>query len=204
MDKDNYICILGKIIELTAEQIKKLKDVFDEPVRKLAELEPGDIFKVGHHEFIVLEHCMGETAVIYKGLLHENVQFGSNNNFYGSDVDEACEKFGAELAEQIGDDNIVEHTLDLTSDDGLKDYGEVNRQVSLLTADQYRRYVSILDRQKLDKWWWLATPFSTPTHEDADFVKCVSPSGRLYGDRCSIGGIGVRPFCILKSNIFVS
>ena len=196
MDNDNYICIFGEMIELLPEQLKKIK--------KLGELQLGEPFKIGRHEFVVLEHCAGGTAVICKGLLHENVKFGRNNNFYGSDVDEACEKFGAELAEQIGDDNIVDHTLDLTSDDGLKDYGEVNRQVSLLTADQYRRYVSILDRHKLDKWWWLATPFSTSTHEDADFVKCVSPSGDLGFSHYDFGGNGVRPFCILKSNIFVS
>lgn len=193
MDKDNYICILGKIIDLTADQIKKLKAVFDEPVKKLSDLEPGDTFKVGPHEFIVLEHCMGETAVIYKGLLYENVRFGSNNNYDGSNVDKACEKFYEELCPLVGAENIAEHTVDLASDDGLKDYGEIKRHVSLLTANQYRCFVYTLDKHKPDKWWWLATPFSTATHENERWVKCVTPSGSIDYGGFSIGHVRRPP-----------
>jgi hypothetical protein len=94
--------------------------------------------------------------------------------------------------------------VDLTSDDGLKDYGKIRRRASLLTADLYRRYVEILDKHKIDKWWWLATPHSTARHENASWVKCVAPSGYFGSDNYCGGGCGVRPFCILKSNIFVS
>ena len=98
---------------------------------------------------------------------------------------------------------MVTFDVDLTSDDGLKDYGVIQRKAALMTADQYRKYVQILDRYKPDEWWWLATPHSTATHENADWVNCVSPAGNFdYGfydyQR------GVRPFCILKSSIFVS
>jgi len=67
----------------------------------------------------------------------------------------------------------------------------------------YRQFVDILDEHKIDAWWWLATPYSTPRHEHTSWVKCVSPSGYIgYGGyyHCR----GVRPFCILNSNIFVS
>ena len=93
--------------------------------------------------------------------------------------------------------------MDLTSDDGLKDYGSICRKASLLTADLYRRYVQILDTCKPSAWWWLATPYSTPAHESSTWIKCVAPAGFIFYDYFYID-FGVRPFCILNSNIFVS
>lgn len=200
---ENYICICGQKFELAATLIDKVKAALTGAHGKqLSELEPGDTFKVGAHEFVVLEHCAGETAVIRREILKQ-MAFGPRNNFDGSVVAVACEEFAAEIAEIIGAQNLVEHTVDLTSDDGLKDYGATECYASLLTAQQYRKYVSILDEHKPDGWWWLATPDSTAAHGCDRFVKCVSPRGDLgNGDfNCSRG---VRPFCIFKSNIFVS
>ena len=178
----------------------------EKTVRKmLSDLEPGETFKVGEHEFVVLEHCAGETAVIYKGLLHQNMTFGENNNFAKSKVLDACEKFADELKGIVGEENLVEHAVDLTSDDGLDDYGIIEQcRVSMLTANQYRRWMKILDMHKIERWWWLATAHSTPEHEDALWVKCVSPRGSINYDIYFYGCNGVRPFCIFDSYIFGS
>ena len=40
-------------------------------------------------------------------------------------------------------------------------------------------------------------------NNDGTFVRVVSPSGNVCDDDCD-GSFGVRPVCILKSNIFVS
>ena len=199
----NYICINNQKVELTDAQIEQLRSGFGLPAVKLQDLAPGDTFKLGEHEFIVLEHCGEDTAVIRKHLLTEELAFGKNNNYNGSDVETRCNAFAVEIASIIGEDNVLLHTVDLTSDDGLKDYGMVERFASLLTADRYRRYVEILDQHPIKVYWWLATAYSTPRHDDEAWVKCVSPSGRIYHDRYR-NDIGVRPFCILKSHIFVS
>lgn len=170
---------------------------------RLGDVPVGECFKVGEQEFVVLEHCIDATAVITKKLLFARKEFGPNNNFDGSNVDGLCGRFAESLAVAVGGENLIEHEVDLTSDDGLKDYGSVSRKVSLLTADQYRKYVEILDKHKIDAWWWLATPWSTPRHDDDEWVKCVAPSGLIYRD-CYDFGFGVRPFCIFKSDIFVS
>ena len=199
MRKESYLVIDEKKIPLSEDQIRMIKG----GEKKLGELMPGDLFKVGDYEFIVLEDLEIGTAVILKELLHVCQEFGKNNNYNGANVDALCNKFAEEIKGIIGKENLIEHTVDLTSDDGLKDYGEIRRFASLLTADRYRRYVEILDKYKLDDWWWLATAHSTPTHDNALWVKCVSPSGIIdyysydYYD-------GVRPFCIFNSNIFVS
>lgn len=171
--------------------------------RTLAEIPAGECFRVGDHEMVVLEHCAGATRALRKDLYVEHAEFGSNNNFDGSYTDELCQRFAEELKAIVGEENLLEHEVDLTSDDGLKDYGSVSRLVSLLTAEQYRTYVEILDQHKAKKWWWLATPFSTPRHADDYWTKCVSPSGIICDDGFYFA-YGVRPFCIFKSSISVS
>lgn len=199
-----YMNIGDQKIELTEDQANALRIALQCDRVKLSDVKEGDLFKLGTREFFVLEQSGDTTAVILKDLLHNGMAFGKNNRYCGSDVDKACEEFADEITSIVGEKNLLEHTVDLTSDDGLKDYGKIWRRVSLLTADQYRRYVDVLDKFKLDRWWWLATPFSTTRHKDDCLVKCVSPSGRIYIVNCNYDNFGVRPFCILKSNIFVS
>ena len=201
---ENYINICGQRIELTAEQVGQLRGILGKADIRLSDIPTGETFKLGDHEMIVLEQSGDTTAVIRKELLVNSVVFGNNNRYEGSNADLECGKFADEIAAIVGAENLVEHTVDLTSDDGLKDYGKIRRRASLLTADLYRRYVEILDKHKIDKWWWLATPHSTARHKNASWVKCVAPSGYVYFGIFSRGRAGVRPFCILKSNIFVS
>ena len=199
----NFINLNGQVIEFTEEQIKKMMESVGATSKKLSDVPVGETFRIGKYEFVVLEQSGDTTAVILKDLLHVGKRFGCNNNYDGSDVDKICVEFGIEIANIIGTDNLISHTVDLTSDDGLKDYGKVKRQMSLLTTDLYRRYVEILDKHNPSKWWWLSTAHSTQKHNDTTWIKCVSPSGFIgnYGYNDSSG---VRPFCILNSEIFVS
>ena len=200
---ENYIVINGEKTYLSEAQVESIKGRISIPNLKLADIPAGETFKLGNHEFIVLEQSGDTTAILRKDLL-PGQRFGSDNNFKGSDVGKTCNKFARELSAIIGEDNIVEHTVDLTSDDGLKDYGTIKCRCSLLTSDLYRRYVDILDKFNPDEWWWLATAHSTKRHENDSWVKCVSPSGFIYFDYFDYRDRGVRPFCILKSTIFVS
>ena len=201
---NNYICINNQKIELTQEQIAKIVAANESAKKQLSEIPEGSTFKIGSYEFVVLQQAIDGTAVILKELYLSDITFGERNNYNGSNADEQCQVFAQNIADIIGWDNIILHDVDLTSNDGLKDYGVVERRASLLTAELYRRYVHILDKYKPDSWWWLATPFSTETHESTDWVLCVSPRGYFNGNHADINGIGVRPFCILKSTIFVS
>ena len=200
----NYLCIKGKKIELSEEQVEQIRAGLMKEQVRLREKEVGETFKVGAYEFIVLEHTGELTAVIMKDLLRDDVKFGEDNNdFRESNVLSILREFAKELEDLIGADNLIEHEVDLTSDDGLKDYGVIREKVSLLTTDLYRKYVDVLDMERLDAWWWLVTPHSTKRHENDLWVKCVSPSGNIYFNYYGDFN-GVRPFCILKSDILVS
>ena len=199
----NYISINGQKTKLTQEQVEQIRASFGLDAVQLCAVAVGDTVKIGDHELIVLEQSGGTTALICKEFV-DTCSFGSSNNYDGSKADKLCSEFATKLAKIVGKDNVILHTVDLTSDDGLKDYGSVKRFASLLTADLYRRYVYTLDKHKPDAWWWLATPYSTPTHGYERTVDCVSPRGNFYLGGYYDAGLGVRPFCILKSNIFVS
>ncbi len=199
----NYLRLNGKDIELTDAQVEDIKKSFGLGSKELGKVDVGKTARIGEFEFVVLEHSAETTAVILKGLYKESEEFGKNNNFDGSYADKHCKEFEKKFAKVIGSENIIEHKVDLTADDGLKCYGTVRRKVSLLTTDLYRRYVYILDEYNPEKWWWLATPHSTPKHCGYNWVKCVAPSAYLYYN-FYYDYYGVRPFCILKSSIFVS
>ena len=198
------ININGRKVELPEDLAQQLIQEHGVPQKTFADAVAGDTVKIGNFEMVVLEQLDGQTAMILKGMYGEDTEFGEDNNAYdGSYVDQKCQAFAAELAKIIGRDSVVLHKVDLTSDDGLKDYGVIERRASLITADMYRKFVDILDTVNPKRWWWLATPHSTKRHENDAWAKCVSPSGCIISRDCGLGG-GVRPFCILKSNIFVS
>lgn len=201
----NYIQIEDVKINLTDEQVKQLKEGLSiREDTRLSEIAVGDTFQIGEYEFIVLEQLGDTTAVILKDLLIEKSEFSkTDNNYKDTLVDCICSEFEMRLSDIIGDTNIIEHTVDLTADDGLKCYGSIRRRVSLLTAEQYRKYVYILDKYKIDKWWWLATAHSTSKHTNEYWVKCVSPDGNIYDDNY-FNSNGVRPFLNFVSSIFVS
>lgn len=197
----NYIFIDGKKIELTEEHAEKLRSEFVKE-GKLGDVPVGETVRIGEHEMIVLEHTEEGTKLLRREFL-KKMAFGENNNYDGSDADKVCNDFAVEIGKIVGEDNMILHEVDLTADDGLKDYGTIKRYASLRTAQMQRQYVYLLDKYLPKEWEWLATAYSTPTHDDDDWVKCVSPAGYVYYD-IYYYYFGVRPFCILKSHIFVS
>ena len=203
----NYLCLDGKKIELTDKQLKEIKDSFVKK-RRLGDVPVGGIVGIGScewsYEFIVLDHNDGETRLLMKELYKEDVKFGPDNNYKNSDVKKICDEFAKELGDLVGSDNIISHKVDLTALDGLRTYDACYAKCSLMTFDMARSYVDILDRYKLDQYWWLCTPWSTPEHGYSSTVCIVSPSGYIDYRHFNCGNFGVRPFFILKSDIFVS
>ena len=199
--KDSYLCINGKKTELTKEQLKQLGIIAETCYLS----EDGKIAHIAEYEFVVINNNekLGTTELLLKGKLGEDIEFGSNNDFRTSEIKKVLDNFADEISDIIGEENLVEHIVDLTADDGLKCYGTIKAKMSLFTAQMVRENVEILDEFKLDEWWWTCTSYSTPKHENASWIKCVSPRGDVGKDGYR-GGDAVRPFCIVKSSIFVS
>lgn len=170
---------------------------------KINEIETGKLFKIGDFEFIKLTEENGEVAAVAKDVAFRSI-FGKNNNFAESEV---LKKLNTEvlpkIADVAGEENILEHEIDLTSLDGLKTYGSITSKISIPTFDCYRKNVKIFDEHKVDMWWWLATPDTTPEHLSNTWCRCVSPVGFIDDDYYG-NDVGVRPFLKFASSIFVS
>ena len=167
-------------------------------------IKDGETFKIGEMEFIKFPEKDGKTPVVMKNIAFRS-RFGGTNNFKESDILQRMkEEILPGIVEAIGEENLCSITTDLTSLDGLKDYGAAESLIALPTLDFYRENAEIFQAHKLNRWWWLATPWRTPTNDDDWCVLCVSPSGFIGSSGYFNGNNGVRPFLIFKSCIFGS
>ena len=172
---------------------------------ELATLKQGEVFKIGEHDFIVLKQREGETDVISKNLMAEDVMFDNDTRDYNnSQLKELIENEIQPVIEAaVGADKLVEHEVDLASVDMQNEFGTCRCKVRVLTFDEARKHNDLLVNKELPDWYWTLTPWSTKERGWGYSLAVVSPSGSISSSDCS-NCFGVRPFCILKSNIFVS
>ena len=191
-----------KIEDLNASELPKVS-ISTTSDGTLGSLKCGDVVKIGNagREYIVLEHLNGRTAVITKNFM-TTMSYGDDGDYINSAVRKYCtEDAYSIISAEVGRDNILEHEVDLTSDDG-SDRGNICCDyVSLLTTEQYRKYSDYLE--PYGESWWTATRVSANKDGYARYVCYVFSDGVLSwcGCRCDYG---VRPFCILKSSVLVS
>lgn len=150
--------------------------------------------------------CQGEgcTEVVSKGFMAENKVFDNNTRDYAkSSLKKLIEEEIQPVIEaEIGADNIIEHTVDLTSVDMQKEFEPCTCKVRPITFDEARKYNNLLANEDLGDWWWTCTPWSIAGRNWKYAIAVVSSSGYICNSSCG-NYYGVRPFCILKSNIFV-
>lgn len=196
---------MNSILELAKELVNKLEEKEKQNKVELSTINPGETFKIGEHNFIVLEQCDGQTKVISKNLMVEDVTFDEDTRDYKvSNLKNVIENdILPTIEKEVGADNIVEHEVDLTSVDMQNEFGSCECKVRTITFDEARKYNNLLVNKDLNDWYWTLTPWSTEERGYKYSISVVSPSGNVNDGDCDCSS-GVRPFCILKSNIFVS
>ena len=196
---------MSKALDMARELVKKLEEEEKQSKVQLSTLNPGDVFKIGEHDFIVLHQYPGETAVISKGFMAENVKFDEDSrNYKESNLKKVIENLIQPVIEvEVGSKNLIEHEVDLTSVDMQDEFGGFKCKVRPITFDEARLYNNLLVNKNLNDWWWTCTPWSTEDRGWKHSIAVVAPTGNFRSLTCN-GSFGVRPFCILKSNIFVS
>lgn len=196
---------MSKELELARELVKQLEEAERANRVQLSDLDPGDVFKIGENDFIVLEHHYDTTTVISKGFMAENVVFDEDTRDYNkSNLKKVIEKGIQPVIEsEVGVENLVEYDNSLLSVDNQKEFEPCRAKVMPPNFDLVRRFNNLLADKSLDDWWWTCTPWSTADRGIKYSITVVSPSGLIYGNGCCYD-CGGRPVCILKSNIFVS
>ena len=171
---------------------------------ELSTIPVGGKFSTPMGNFIVLDHDEIGTKVITEELYKEDVVFGECNDYRESNVRELCEgEILDDFELTFGAENIVEHDIDLTTLDGQGIFDSIKAKVRPLVFDEARKYNEFLVNKNLPDWYWTVTAWSSEERGWKYSIAVVSPAGRVDGD-CYDDGFGVRPFCILKSNILVS
>lgn len=168
-------------------------------------IAPSSVINYGGLDCIVLDVEQDKILVLAKESIG-NMPFdeGNSNNFPKGTL---CKYLNGEFIKKLkanGADTsaLIPTTIDLTSDDGLKDYGETTQKIFLLTCDMYRKYRSVIPN--LDDWWWLATAYSTESNGYAHNARNVYSDGGLDDGYAYNGYRGVRPAFYLKSSILES
>lgn len=172
---------------------------------ELGTIPRGGLFDTELGRFQVLDHdrTYGFTKVIQYDFYEANVEFDDNSCDYLTSSLRA--KFDGEITkayEEVFGNALIEHTTEIISVD-MQKYGDLTAKVRPITFDEAREFNELIVENGIGDWWWTCSPWSIEHRGYKYSVAVVSPSGvidfNIFND-----SRGVRPFCILKSNIFVS
>lgn len=195
----------SNVLELARELVAAIEKEEQKNKVMLKDIPVGGKFETGIGRFIVLEQKEDSTAVITEDLYREDVKFdGDCTEYRKSSLRELCEgEILNEFSDEFGEENICTNEAGLVTVDGQEVFGKLLTKVRPLTFDEAREYNDLLVNKDLPDWYWTCTSWSTKERGWEYSVAVVSPSGNFY-DGDFNDSRGVRPFCILKSNIFVS
>lgn len=196
---------MSKELEVARALVKMLEEREQSNKVKLESLKAGETFYIGENGYIVLKHHEGKTKVISRNFIAEDRKFADDTADYKtSGLRKYIEvEIQPTIENEVGAENLVEHRVSLETVDGQDNYGELTCKVRPITFDEARQYNNLIVNNDLDDWWWTCTAWTSPNREYNRSIAVVLPSGRVDYNGCNYCD-GVRPVCILKSNIFVS
>lgn len=181
-----------------------------EKIMELGRVRQGEHFKLDGVEFVKLEGDLEAAFVLMADTMPECCQFEDDdaeredhNNYAGSLLSKTVERWLRDKHPAIFS-AVVESTIDLTTMDGMTDYGQPLAVVRALTIDEYRKHRSILPLAS--KPYWLATGWTTNSSpcSGASYAYRIRTDGTVGRYRVCFAYFAPRPALYLKSSILVS
>lgn len=182
----------------------KMKDL------ALAQVRRGERFTLDGVEFVKLEDDMDAAFAVAADTLPECCQFEDDdaeredhNNYAGSLLSKTVERWLRDKHPAIFS-AVVERPIDLTTMDGMTDYGKPLAVARALTIDEYRKHRSVLPLTS--KPYWLATGWTTNSspYSNGYGAYCIYVDGTVYYFGVCYAYFAPRPALYLKSSILVS
>ena len=172
----------------------------------------GAIFTLDGVRFVKLDgdrdavFALAEDTVADLGCVQfeaDNAAREDHNNFNGSLVQKEIERWVRDQHKPIFD-AVVERPIDLTTMDGMTDYGCPLTVVRILTIDEYRKHRRFIPLT--DKPYWLATGWTTASSpfSGTGYAYCISTDGTVPYDNVYYAYFAPRPALYLQSKILVS
>lgn len=172
-------------------------------MRQICDIQPGETFGIGQHEFILLASDINGAYPVLGKDRWCSMPFGGGGNYIESDVRSKLNgSIYQELMETLSAGDIVEHTVYLDADDGTNKGVKCRDLVSPITTSEYRMFRENIPA--MGNWWWTATRMTSDESTGySRSVCCVDGDGILSWCGCSSDG-GVRPFFYLNPFTLVS
>lgn len=171
----------------------------------------GETFSVFGDKFVALDYINGKVLAIRKEIW-KNAPFdtGGVNDLREASITGHLAEFFFGLCKQgASEDTIAINMIDLKATDGSREYGTFCMRTGLLTLEQYGKYQDIIPLA--DDWWWLATPWRTPTswwlrspYTYYTIVVWVVDSDGDYSSGVAASTDGIRPALYFTSDLLVS
>ena len=171
---------------------------------KIKNLGAGSKFIYGGARWVLLQKTkQAALCIAEKILFNKAFDDGDSNNWAEASLRKYLNNdFLQTLCDSGADKEAFANIkVDLTADDGLKDYASVTDKISLITCDLYRKHRYLIPNA--DDWWWTATAYSTASNGYSSRARIVNADGTLYVSYACNGSGGVRPLCNIKSFILV-
>ena len=177
---------------------------------ELSKARQGERFTLDGVEFVKLDENHMGAFIVAADALPDCCQFESDdaeredhNNFSGSHIAKVMERWLRDQHKAIFEATL-ERPIDLTTMDGMTDYGTPLAVARLLTIDEYRayrRFIPLASRP-----FWLATGWTTNSspNSDAGNAYVITTDGTVYVDSVYDAYFAPRPALYLKSSILVS
>lgn len=172
-------------------------------MKTIKDYHQGEHFIYGKKNCIILEHMDDGTLCM---VLDEDFksEFGETNNFAESELRKKLN--GEYLDEWVKDganrECFVLMQVDLTANDGLKDYGTCKCFLAPRTCDQHRKYRHLIPNPKND-WEWTATAYSTKNNGCSYVAYQVTGTSVLFNFYGVYNAYGVRPLFKLNPDAII-
>lgn len=162
----------------------------------------GERFIYGKKNCVVLEHMNDGTLCM---VLDEDFKsaFGETNNFAESEL---RKKLNGEYLDEwvksgANRESFILMQVDLTANDGLKDYSSCECFLAPRTCDQHRKYRYLIPNPK-GNWEWTATAYSTKANGYSLTAYQATGTGALSTSNVNSAS-GARPLFKLNSESLV-
>ena len=200
-DLQKAVWYINRLIQRAGADSAAGKELFNMKENKHG-FEPKQEFTMGGIAWTVIQTGADWVKCIASDCVEERAfDEGNKNDFAASSLRAYLNgEFLRRLIKAGAPEEMFEYfNIDLTADDGLKNYGGDRVRIGIITCEEYRLLRGNIPALP-DRWWWTATPDS-PINS---FVRYVYSDGSLNNGSAHYGGRGVRPLCNLKSSILVS
>ena len=177
---------------------------------EICKVRNGERFIVDGEEFVKLDDIAGGAFVLLADTLPDYCAFESedadddryHNNFIGSNVKRVVDEWLHR--HKTLSNAAMALPIDLTSMDGMTDYGMPNVYGRILTVDEYRKYRRFIPLT--DKPFWTATPWCTRSSGSGNYSYAYSANtgGSVTSNYAYTANRCARPALALKSSLLVS